>query len=433
MEFKHHSRLSMENLFGRPNHAAKHSLITAALVGLAVVTSGVFNAGAADSVEWSATDLLAIRSLAITNLPRLSKVPSNRVADDERAASFGKAMFFDTHFSANGAVSCATCHKPDRQFQDDLRKGHGVAEASRRTMPLAGAAFFPFLFWDGRKDSLWSQALGPLENPVEHGADRAMIAQLIATNYRADYEAVFGTLPDLNNLPAHAAPTGSPEAINAWKEMKTEQQQAVNLTFANMGKAIEAFERTIPVPSTLFDDYAAAVEAKDMVNANAIFNHTQRNGLRLFLDKGCMKCHLGPQFTDMQFHNNALPALTMSTDSGRISATNVLRNDPFNCLGEFSDAKLPFHCQPIKNMEFDLLAQTGAFKSPSLRGVAQRPPYMHDGQFATLHDVLVHYNNSPKASVGESELPGPRNLTLQQLDELEAFLLTLNVDDRQAK
>lgn len=84
-------------------------------------------------------------------------------------------------------------------------------------------------------------------------------------------------------------------------------------------------------------------------------------------------------------------------------------------------------------MQFDFPEQTGASKSPSLRGVAQRLPYMHNGQFATLHEVLVYYNNSPVATVGKSELPGPRNMTPQQLDELEAFLRTLNVDDSPAK
>lgn len=98
---------------------------------------------ASDTANWSATDLPAIRTQAITNLPRLPKVPSNRVADDPRAAAFGKALFFDARFSANGAVSCSSCHKPDRQFQDDLRLAHGISEAGQRTMPLAGTAFHP--------------------------------------------------------------------------------------------------------------------------------------------------------------------------------------------------------------------------------------------------------------------------------------------------
>ena len=414
--------------------AVRYSHLLPALLKLVLVSASLSNAMAAETGNWSAVDQLAINNLAITNLPRLPKDPSDLVADDPKAATLGKLIFFDTRFSANGAVSCSSCHKPDRQFQDDLRLGHGIADGGRRTMPLAGTAFHPFFFWDGRKDSLWSQALGPLENPLEHGADRTMVAKLIATNYRAEYETLFGKLPDLANFPSHAAPTGTSETINAWLAMTGEQQRAVNLIFANLGKAIEAFERTIPVPYTRFDDYAAAVAAKDVVAADKIFTETERSGLKLFLDQGCLRCHHGPQFTDMQFHNIALPGNTAAiADSGRITATHTVKDDPFNCLGKFSDAKLPYLCQPIKNIEFDLPEQAGAFKSPSLRGVAQRPPFMHHGIFATLHDVLVHYNNSPKATFGESELSGPRHLTPQQLSEIEAFLLTLNTDESAAK
>ena len=401
-----------------------------AITGFALMVLGQPCAIASDQDYWSAVDLLAIKSLSIAELPHLKPDYSNSVADDPKAAALGKALFLDARFSGNGAVSCSSCHRPDRQFQDDLHVGHGISDGGRRTMPLAGTAYHPFLFWDGRKDSLWSQALGPLENPVEHGADRVMIVQLIAENYRVDYEAVFGLLPDLTQLPTHGAPNGAPETMAAWQSLAPERQKAVNQTFANMGKAIEAFERTIPVPATRFDDYAAALAAKDMVAADTIFTETERNGLKHFVGKGvCIKCHLGPQFTDMVFHNIALPGNTATTDSGRSTATYLLKDDPFNCLGAFSDANQPFHCQRLTDMEFDLPLDVGAFTSPSLRGVAQRPPYMHDGKFNTLHDVLVHYNNSPTAAFGKSELPIPRNFTPLELDELEAFLKTLNVRD----
>ncbi|MEO6013248.1 MAG: methylamine utilization protein, partial [Devosia sp.] len=74
----------------------------------------------------------------------------------------------------------------------------------------------------------------------------------------------------------------------------------------------------------------------------------------------------------MQFHNIALPGTSVAADSGRSTSTRTLKDDPFNCLGEFSDAKLAYQCQPTRTMEFDLPAQVGAFTSPSLRGVAQR-------------------------------------------------------------
>ncbi len=401
-----------------------------AVLGMFAALSILSSAAVSDTF-WSETELSTIGNLSIASLPPLPPDLSNHVADDPQAAALGKAFFFDPRFSANGAVSCSSCHMPDRQFQDDRRVGHGIADVTRRTMPLAGTAHHTFFFWDGRKDSQWSQALGPLESPSEHGADRTMIVQLIAASYRADYEAVFGKLPDMGNLPAHATPTGSPEAITAWKLLTTEQQRAVNMTFANMGKAIEAFERTIPVPATRFDADAAALAKKDFVAADKIFTEAERNGLKLFVGQGnCASCHKGPLFTDLQFNNLGLPGTSAATDIGRSTATHVLKNDPFNCLGEFSDAKGPPACQGIRFMKFESpVKQVGAFKSPSLRGVAQRPPYMHNGQFATLRDVMVHYNNAPKAPFGTSELLIPRKLTERQLSELEAFLHTLDVSD----
>ena len=294
-------------------------------------------------------------------------------------------------------------------------------------MPLAGAVYYPLFFWDGRKDSQWSQALGPLENPVEHGADRTMLVLQIAANYRSAYEEVFGTLVDLGPLPAHATPVGSPANVTAWQKLTPVQQVNVDRVFSIIGKAIEAFERTIGPSPTRFDVYAAALKAGDESSANSIFTENERNGLKLFLDKGdCVRCHSGPLFTDMRFRNIGLPGTNLETDSGQNSAAHVLKEDPFNCLGAFSDVTTePGACFNLTILRTDMPFQVGAFSSPSLRGVAQRPPYMHSGQFATLHDVLVHYNKAPEATYGTSELIHPLELKEDQLAEIEAFLHTL--------
>lgn len=177
------------------------------LLALAVFASAALALGAGAAMlksEWSAEDLKRIQSLSLASLPVLRPDPSNRVSDDPAAAALGKALFFDTRLSANGSISCASCHEPDRQFQDDLPVGHGMADGTRRTMPIAGSAYYPFLFWDGRKDSQWSQALGPLENPVEHGADRTMVVRLVTSAYKTQYEELFGAVPSMEGLPDHA-------------------------------------------------------------------------------------------------------------------------------------------------------------------------------------------------------------------------------------
>ncbi|MDH5584142.1 MAG: cytochrome-c peroxidase, partial [Gammaproteobacteria bacterium] len=102
------------------------------------------------------------------SLPELPPDPSNAVADNPLAAEFGRMLFFDTRLSANGAVSCATCHQPERGFTDGLQKAQAMGTTLRHTPGIAGMAYSPWQFWDGRRDSQWSQALAPLEDANEH-------------------------------------------------------------------------------------------------------------------------------------------------------------------------------------------------------------------------------------------------------------------------
>ena len=127
--------------------------------------------------------------MSLAALEPLPRDPTNRVADDPRAADLGRRLFFDTRLSSNGRVACSTCHQPDRAFQDGIALAAGVGTTARRTMPIAGMARSPFLFWDGRKDSLWAQALGPLESPVEHGGTRAQYAHVVADALRSGLRA----------------------------------------------------------------------------------------------------------------------------------------------------------------------------------------------------------------------------------------------------
>src|SRR5687767_13794702 len=168
-----------------------------ALAAVLVIT--MVSAAAPRRDRWTIEDVAQLSSMALRELGPPPGDPTNRVADDPRAAEFGRKLFFDTRLSANGQVSCATCHKPDQEFQDGSPLANGVGVTNRRTMPIAATAYSPFLFWDGRKDSQWAQALGPLESPVEHGGTRDQYARVIAANYREDYEAIFGPMPSLSN------------------------------------------------------------------------------------------------------------------------------------------------------------------------------------------------------------------------------------------
>ena len=368
--------------------------------------------------DWTVEEQSLIASLSLAELGAVPPDPSNRVADDPRAIDLGRTIFSDTRFSADETVSCASCHLPDRQFQDDLPLGRGVGTTARRTMPIAGMAYSPFLFWDGRKDSLWSQALGPMESPVEHGGDRTQYAHLVAKAYRAPYEALFGALPKLDHLPRRAGPIADhPEVAAAWQAMSEQDRHAVSEVFANIGKSIAAFERTIqPVP-TRFDAYVAALPSG---TAGDILADDEVAGLRLFIGKGeCVNCHNGPLLSDSHFHNTGIAA----ADVGRAAGAVLVRDDPFNCLGEFSDAA-PEDCAELQFMAVGGPDEPGAFKTPSLRGAATRAPYMHAGQIATLDGVLRHYQTAPEAQVGHSELR-PLHMSDIELRQIAAFLATL--------
>src|SRR5690606_33205137 len=124
-----------------------------------------------------------------------------------------------------------------------------------------GVARAPFLFWDGRRDSLWAQALVPLEDPAEHGGNRAAYAHFIAGNFADRYEAIFGPLPELSAIPQNASPAGSGAERAEWTGMTEAQRDGVNRVFADIGKAIAAFERSITHEETRFDRYARSLAA----------------------------------------------------------------------------------------------------------------------------------------------------------------------------
>jgi cytochrome c peroxidase len=397
------------------------------LVAAALGATAVFAGATHLTPRWSDADRATLKSLSLASLEPLSADPSNRYADDPHAAALGKQLFFDTRLSGNGKVSCATCHAPAQDFQDGKPVAHGVGTTARRTMPVAGTAYSPWLFWDGRADSQWSQALGPLESAVEHGGNRTLYAHVIAEHYRADYEAVFGTLPDLTTVPRDAGPVADTSWHAAWQRIPSVKRDDITRVYANIGKAIAAYERRVRTEPSRFDRYVDAELGRGSRTPESALSSDEAAGLKLFIGKAnCVNCHNGPLFTDNHFHNTGVPASTIVTaiDSGRAVGVRQALAGEFNCTSRYSDAK-PDDCDELR------FAVTGgpelvrAYKTPSLRNVAQRAPYMHAGQFATLEQVIEHYSNAPSAPFGHSELK-PLHLSPVEQHQLAAFLRTLS-------
>lgn len=377
---------------------------------------------------WTDAERAVIASLELPENFAPPPDPTNRFADDARAAALGQQLFFDTGFSRDGKTACATCHDPAKHFTDRRRTASGVFDGPRNTPTVVGAALYTWLFWDGRKDSAWSQALGPVENPIEHASTRVEVARGIFERHRAPFEAVFGAMPSLDDprFPARARPDPArPDSAEhrAWVAMAAEDRNSIDRIFAGFGKAIAAYERLLLPRRAPFDAYAKAVRkgvASEALPAAAVA------GLRLFIGRGnCIACHSGPRLTDDGFHNLGLPAGAAPDRGRRAGAVEVLA-DPFNCRGPFSDA--PTACRELQFLDPTFTDFEGAFRTPSLRHVAESAPYMHAGQHATLADVIATYSSLP----GRAEV-GHREPTLQPLDfraddraALVAFLESLS-------
>ena len=417
------------SIVGRMRASAAFAVTVCAIASTlaATLVSSATARGRTAGPRWSAEERATLRSLSLSSLAPLPPDPSNRYADDPRAAALGRALFFDKRLSGNGKVACATCHVPAKGFQDGTPLSHGVGETARRAMPIPGTAYNAWQFWDGRADSQWEQALGPLESAVEHGGSRVQYARLLAGHYRAEYEAVFGAMPDVAGLPRQAGPVADTAWRAAWTRMPPARQNEISRVYANIGKAIAAYERRIGYAPSRFDRYVDAELAGRGHAAADGFTSDEEAGLRIFIGKGnCTRCHNGALLTDQHFHNTGVPAvrLTAAPDSGRAVGVRQALAGEFSCTSRYSDARAD-DCEELQFAVTDGPELVRAYKTPSLRNAANRAPYMHAGELATLEDVVAHYSAAPHAPCGRSELT-PLHLSAQEQRQLVAFLRTLS-------
>ena len=323
------------------------------------------------------------------------------------------------------------CNNPGLYFTDGLEVARGIDTVNRNAPTIVGASYNTWFFHDGRADSLWSQALGPLEDRQEHGGSRTQYAHMIYNDpdYRASYEKLFGKMPDLSDnkrFPAAAGPVLDRNLLRAWKAMTEEDQKTITTVFVNIAKSIAAYERLLKPAPSRFDNYVEAVLDNDSEKMDELMSQDEAAGLKLFVGKAnCWLCHNGPLLSDLGFHNVATPPVNVKRyDFGRQKGFRHVKKSPFNCRGEYNDAK-DKSCDELKYIEFHEEETKAAFKTPSLRNVSKTAPYMHSGQYKTLSDVMKHYAKPPSTKVGMSDLL-PVELNDKELEQLEAFLLTLD-------
>lgn len=394
---------------------------------------------AVHGVDFSEQQWSQIQRMAA--VPELPDDPTNRFANDVRAAEFGHHLFFDTRLSPSNTVSCATCHDPALDFTDGRAVAQGTGTNTRNTPTVLNAAYHRWLTWDGRADSLWAQALEPMENDVEMGGDRLSVVRLVATDpaLRAQYEALFGSLPDVSaeSLPTHARPRrdGLRDAWSeAWDQIEPTQQAAITAAFVNIGKSIGAYQRKLISTNAPFDRFVAAAESGSYERSNE-FSDSAARGLALFVgEAGCWECHAGPMLTTGEFHDIGVPPVAggMPTDSGRFAGADRVMADPFNAAGEHSDAQDASQARLVRSL-LNSPDNWGRFRTPSLREVSRTAPYMHEGQFATLEDVVQYYSTLEGAvqlDHHQEVVLAPLGLTPQEQADLVAFLRSLDGEPR---
>jgi cytochrome c peroxidase len=295
----------------------------------------------------------------------------------EEGLALGKALFYDPILSADSTISCSSCHLPDLAFSDGRSVSMGIkGRSGKRNSPgLTNIGYLhETLFWDGRADDLESQALHPVADPNEMGGNWPLLISKLRRHegYWSAFQRAFGLT------------------------------EARELTPDHVGKALAQFQRSLISSDSKYD----RVE-----RGEASFTEAERLGHAIFFDLAdepgpefhglptgeCSHCHIPPHFTNQRFFNNGL--------------------DEAQSLEDFKDIGRAF----ITGSVYD----NGTFRTPGLRNVALTAPYMHDGRFTTLEEVVNHYNSGGKYAENRNANILKLGLSPDQKGALVAFLHTL--------
>lgn len=333
-------------------------------------------------------DLLAANNLL--GLPRLI-IPADNLQTPNKI-KLGESLFNDTRLSADGSISCASCHQKNKAFTDGLKVAQGIkGQTGTRNVPaVMNSAFYQSFFVDGRSKSLEEQALGPLTNPIEHGLkDLQALVKIVSAD--ADYQAAFKEI--FNRTPTEITPS-------------------------DIGKAIASFERTLIAGNSAFDRYYFGRDKTQLSNSAA-------RGLRIFRRKGnCANCHEiswnNARFTDNRFYNIGVGSAHLKPVLDKLLVHQKL-DKALSVLDLTTTQRSQLGRFQVTNKLTDL----GKFKTPILRNIALTAPYMHDGSLKTLAEVIDYYDRGGDKNPFLDPALFALNLSFQEKQDLEAFLLSL--------
>jgi cytochrome c peroxidase len=354
-------------------------------------------------LDFSADELQRIQRHGPWPPPRALD-PGNAVAGQQPAIELGQQLFFDARLSSDGTMSCSSCHQPLLAFADARKRSRGRQELDRNAPSLWNAVHQRWYGWDGAADSLWAQAIRPILHAHEMDSTPQHVRDTIARDgeLACRYRKAFG--------PALA-----------------DDAEAV---LVNASKAIGAFVGTLQSGRTTFDAFRDALARGD-AKAAARYRLPAQRGLRLFVGRGnCHLCHGGPSFTNGEFGDTGLPFFVRPgvVDPGRQRGIELLHLSEYNLLSRWSDARDDAAVALKTRQVLPQHRNFGEFKVPSLRNVALTAPYAHDGQLATLDDVVRHYSelNLDRLHADGEQILKPLHLSDGERADLVAFLRSLS-------
>lgn len=315
------------------------------------------------------------------NVPPPIEDPTNPLT--EEGVSLGRKLFYDEILSANNSMSCASCHKQEYAFTDPARFSVGVdgIAGNRNSMAIFNQAWNRDFFWNGRKSSIKDLVFEPVTNPIElHLTWHEAIDRIKLHN---EYPALFA------------------KAFNI---------QGFEIDSVHVAKAIAQFMNSIISFNSKYDKF---------VKRQANLSPAEERGFEVFKSEAkgdCFHCHV--------------PSNQLLTDNAIINPIQRFHNTGLDPLQNPFTGKAEYTNNPMDN---------GKFKTPSLRNLAFTAPYMHDGRFQTLDEVIEFYDNGVvlndnldlvmlKDPTRTRTFEGGKrqlNLTAQEKADLKAFLLTL--------
>ncbi|WP_170560646.1 cytochrome-c peroxidase [Ruegeria atlantica] len=334
--------------------------------------------------------------------PSFHSDPSNRVSNNARAIALGEALFNDPVLSVDGAFSCASCHDPEQAFTTPEARALGRVLLDRNTPSLQNLAGLRWYGWGGKSDNLWAASLHPIieEQEMAHNADSLKTA-ISESTYIDEFEVLFGDI----------------------------QVQDSELVLVNIAKTLSAYLETLATDQTQFDAFRDALENQDLAAAVSYPEAAQR-GLQLFIGRGnCVLCHNGPRFSNNEFHDAGVPYFLNETevDEGRFGGLNFLLSSPYTLDGNWNDDPNRQGAWAVRNVRRNH-SDFGTFRTPSLRGVSETAPYMHNGSLSDLNAVIRHYSkiDTERLHADGEAILSELNLSEQEIADLVAFLVTLS-------